>query len=96
MEKSDAKVILCRTKYEDALENLEVYHPRYIADMTSVFLKCQELETVKLQFFKAFLIALHRTLNVTQNPKYVQAFYSSKTFSVFFFPFQLSVFILTL
>lgn len=70
LELADSKVVKYRAKYENALGDLDVYHPQYIEDMTSVFNKCQDRETVKLQFFKSFFLSLHRTLDLTQDPKY--------------------------
>ena len=71
MEEADYKIYRRRLKYQDAVDEMMRYHPTYIRNMTSVFLKCQEMEKVKLQFYTAFLHSLQRTLDLSQNPKYV-------------------------
>lgn len=71
MEEADYKIYRRRLKYQDAVNEMLRYHPTYIRNMTSAFLKCQEMEKVKLQFYTAFLHSLQRTLDLSQNPKYV-------------------------
>lgn len=83
MEETDYKIYRRRLKYYDALNEMMRYHPKYIGNMTSAFLKCQELEKVKLQFYKAFLHSLQRTLDLTQNPKSV-SFRFNNVFFIFF------------
>ncbi|XP_055299804.1 protein kinase C and casein kinase substrate in neurons protein 2-like isoform X2 [Sitodiplosis mosellana] len=68
MEEADYKIYRRRLKYQDALDELMRYHPKYIRNMTSAFLKCQEMEKVELQFYKALLHSLQRTLDLSQNP----------------------------
>lgn len=88
MEETDYKIYRRRLKYQDALNEMMRYHPKYIRNMTSAFLKCQELEKVKLQFYKAFLHSLQHTLDLTQNTKSVSCF-----FCRFFFVIQVGFFV---
>lgn len=71
MEEADYKIYGRRLKYIDALDEMMRFYPKYERNMTSAFLKCQEMEKVKLQFYQTFLYSLHRTLDVSQNPKSV-------------------------
>lgn len=80
MEETDYKIYRRRLKYHDALNEMMRYHPKYIGNMTSAFLKCQEMEKVKLQFYKAFLHSLQRTLDLTQNPKSVSFRFNNVVF----------------
>lgn len=70
VQKTKDEVQKCREKYEQALQEINKYNPIYMEDMTSVFIKCQEMEEIRLRFFKDVLFSIHKTLNVTQNPKY--------------------------
>lgn len=69
MEEVDHKIFCCREKYEIALDKLIKHHTKYVRNMTSAFLKCQEMEKVKLQFYTTILKSMHRSLDVTQNTK---------------------------
>lgn len=69
VQKTKDEVQKCREKYEQALQEINKYNPIYMEDMTSVFIKCQELEETRLRFFKNVLFSIHKTLNVTQDPK---------------------------
>lgn len=71
VQKTKDEVQKCREKYEQALQEINKYNPIYIEDMTSVFVKCQEMEQTRLCFFKNVLFSIHKTLNVTQDPTYV-------------------------
>lgn len=71
VQKTKDEVQKCRDKYEQALQEINKYNPIYMEDMTSVFIKCQELEETRLRFFKNVLFSIHKTLNVTQDPKWV-------------------------
>lgn len=82
MEEADYKIYRCRLKYQDAVDEMMRYHPTYIRNMTSAFLKCQEMEKVKLQFYTAFLHSLQQTLDLSQNPKYVSLSHSFCTLTV--------------
>lgn len=70
VQKTKDEVQKCREKYEQALLEINKYNPIYIEDMTSVFIKCQEMEETRLRFFKNVLFSIHKTLNVTQDPRY--------------------------
>lgn len=74
MRKIEKAIIRHREKYQDALENLTAHYSDYIEKMMSAFSKCQEMEKVKLEFLKTFLVSLHATLNVTNDLKYVITF----------------------
>lgn len=71
VQKTKDEVQKSREKYEQALQEINKYNPIYIEDMTSVFIKCQEMEETRLRFFKNVLFSIHKTLNVTQDPRYV-------------------------
>lgn len=70
VQKTKDEVQKCREKYEQALQEINKYNPIYIEDMSSVFVKCQEMEETRLRFFKKLLFSIHKTLNVTQDPRY--------------------------
>lgn len=74
MRKIEMEIIRHREKYQDALENLTAHYSDYIKKMMSAFSKCQEMEKVKLEFLKTFLVSLHARLDVTKDLKYVIAF----------------------
>lgn len=78
VQKAKDEVSKCREKYEQALQEINKYNPIYIEDMSSVFVKCQEMEETRLRFFKKVLFSIHKTLNVTQDPTYVP--FQSKSF----------------
>lgn len=71
MEDADYKVMQRREKYAHALDDLTEHHLEYVEQMTSVFNKCQTNEQFKLQYFQAVLFSLHKTLDISQDPKYV-------------------------
>lgn len=62
MEKSHAK-------YEKSLHELDKYHPIYVHDMTTLFMKCQEMEAKRLSLFKTALFSVHKALNVIQDKR---------------------------
>lgn len=70
VQKTKDEVQKCREKYEQALQEINKYNPIYIEDMSSVFVKCQEMEETRLRFFKKVLFSIHKTLNVAQDPRY--------------------------
>ncbi|XP_055299778.1 protein kinase C and casein kinase substrate in neurons protein 2 isoform X2 [Sitodiplosis mosellana] len=74
VQKTKDEVQKCREKYEQALQEINKYNPIYIEDMTSVFVKCQEMEQTRLCFFKNVLFSIHKTLNVTQDPTLPQIY----------------------
>lgn len=69
VQKTKDEVQKSREKYEQALQEINKYNPIYMEDMTSVFIKCQELEETRLRFFKGILFDIHKSLNVSQDPK---------------------------
>jgi len=74
VQKTKDEVQKCREKYEQALQEINKYNPIYIEDMTSVFIKCQEMEETRLRFFKNVLFSIHKTLNVTKDPSLPQIY----------------------
>lgn len=58
-----------RQLYENALQNLNDYHPTYVHDMSTLFTKCQEMEAARLTLFKSALFSVHRALNVIQDQR---------------------------
>lgn len=69
VQKTKDEVQKGREKYDQALQEINKYNPIYMEDMTSVFVKCQELEETRLRFFKDVLFSIHKSLNVSQDPK---------------------------
>lgn len=69
VQKTKDEVQKSREKYEQAIQEINKYNPIYMEDMTSVFVKCQELEETRLRFFKDVLFSIHKSLNVSQDPK---------------------------
>lgn len=61
-----------REEYERALQELNHYKPIYKKNMISLFDKCQKMEEIRMRFFKRVLYSLHKTLDVTRYPEYVQ------------------------
>ncbi len=70
VQKTKDEVQKCREKYEQSLQEINKYNPVYMEDMTSVFIKCQEMEETRLRFFKEVLFKIHKSLNVSQDPRY--------------------------
>lgn len=68
VQKTKDEVQKARDKYEQALLEINKYNPIYMEDMTSVFIKCQEMEETRLRFFKDTLFSIHKSLNVSQDP----------------------------
>jgi protein kinase C and casein kinase substrate in neurons protein len=74
VQRSKDEVQKGREKYEQALSEINKYNPIYIEDMTSVFIKCQEMEETRLRFFKNVLFSVHKSLNVSQDPSLPQIY----------------------
>jgi translation initiation factor 2B subunit (eIF-2B alpha/beta/delta family) len=68
VQKTKDEVQRCKEKYEQSLAEINKYNSTYIEDMTTVFTKCQETEEVRLKFFKDTLFAIHKVLNLSDNP----------------------------
>ncbi|EAT46870.1 AAEL001979-PA [Aedes aegypti] len=64
----------CRERYDQALQEINKYNPVYIEDMTSVFIKCQEMEETRLRFFKNVLFSIHKCLNISEDPSLPQIY----------------------
>lgn len=58
-----------RAKYEEALNEVTQYNPRYIEDMREVFDKCQEMEARRLKFFKEAMFTLHKCINIAEKER---------------------------
>ena len=56
-------------KYTTALQDINNYNAKYMDDMTVVFDKCQEMESLRLLFFKDILFSIHKVLNISQYPE---------------------------
>lgn len=74
VQKTKDEVQKCREKYEQSLQEINKYNPVYMEDMTSVFIKCQEMEETRLRFFKEVLFKIHKSLNVSQDPSLPQIY----------------------
>lgn len=68
VQKTKDEVQKSREKYDQALGEINKYNSTYIEDMTSVFMKCQETEEIRLRFFKQVLFSIHKVLNLSDNP----------------------------
>lgn len=74
VQKTKDEVQKCREKYEQSLQEINKYNPVYMEDMTSVFIKCQEMEETRLRFFKEVLFKIHKSLNVSKDPSLPQIY----------------------
>ncbi|KAK9693176.1 Variant SH3 domain [Popillia japonica] len=74
VHKSKEEVQKNRDKYNQALQEINSYNPKYMEDMTVVFDKCQELEAERLQFIKDTLFHIHKHLNISQDPTLPQIY----------------------
>ncbi|XP_055635190.1 protein kinase C and casein kinase substrate in neurons protein 1 isoform X2 [Toxorhynchites rutilus septentrionalis] len=68
------EVSKCRDRYDQALQDINKYNPIYIEDMTSVFIKCQEMEETRLRFFKNVLFSIHTCLNISEDTSLPQIY----------------------
>ena len=78
VQKAKEEVQRTKEKYEAALQEINSYNPKYMEDMTEVFEKCQQMETQRLVFFKDVLFNIHKGVNISQDPMYVNSFFFSK------------------
>lgn len=69
-KKASDEVPKYRRKYEQALQEMNKYIPTVDEWMRSMFIKCQEMEEIRLRFFKKVLFSVQRKLNVTRSPEY--------------------------
>lgn len=74
VQKTKDEVQKAAEKYEQSLQEINKYNPVYMEDMTSVFLKCQEMEETRLRFFKSVLFAIHKSLNFSVDPQLPQIY----------------------
>ncbi|XP_071056806.1 protein kinase C and casein kinase substrate in neurons protein 1 isoform X3 [Onthophagus taurus] len=68
VQKTKEEVQKNRDKYNQALQEINSYNPKYMEDMTVVFDKCQEIEAQRLSFIKETLFDIHKHLNISQDP----------------------------
>ena len=78
VQKAKEEVQRTKEKYEAALQEINSYNPKYMEDMTEVFEKCQQMETQRLVFFKDVLFNIHKGVNISQDPMYVNSFFFFK------------------
>lgn len=74
VQKTKDEVQKSAEKYEQSLQEINKYNPVYMEDMTSVFIKCQEMEETRLRFFKTVLFAIHSSLNFSKDPNLPQIY----------------------
>lgn len=74
VQKTKDEVQKAAEKYEQSLQEINKYNPIYMEDMTSVFIKCQEMEETRLRFFKNVLFAIHKSLNFSKDPQLPQIY----------------------
>ncbi|XP_055681620.1 protein kinase C and casein kinase substrate in neurons protein 1 isoform X2 [Lutzomyia longipalpis] len=74
VQRTKDEVQKCREKYEQSLSEINKYNPVYIEDMTSVFEKCQQMEETRLRFIKQVLFAIHKSLNISEEPSLPQIY----------------------
>ncbi|KAK9870901.1 hypothetical protein WA026_009858 [Henosepilachna vigintioctopunctata] len=74
VQKSKEEVQRCKEKYEVALQEINLYNPKYMEDMTGEFEKCQEMEAQRLKFIKTVLFEIHKYLNISQDPSLAQIY----------------------
>lgn len=74
VQKTKDEVQKAAEKYEQSLQEINKYNPVYMEDMTSVFIKCQEMEETRLRFFKSVLFDIHRSLNFSKDPTLPQIY----------------------
>lgn len=67
VQKSKEEVQKGKEKYEAALSELNSYNPKYMEEMTTVFVKCQEMEAERLKFFKEVLFGVQKGLNISED-----------------------------
>lgn len=67
VDKYKKDVEVAKSKYKQALEDLNGYNSRYIEDMKQVFSKCEAFEKQRLDFFIEKFLKFHNYLNVAQS-----------------------------
>ncbi|KAM6951368.1 protein kinase C and casein kinase substrate in neurons protein 1-like [Aplochiton taeniatus] len=74
-EKATEEKIKIRERYENVLEDVTSYTPRYMEEMEAVFDQSQEEERKRISFLKQAFLSIHRHLDITNNDS-VKAVYS--------------------
>ena len=64
VEKAKKECEVTKSKYRQALDELNAYNSRYIEDMKNVYAKCDQFEHERLDFFVQKFIKLHSHLNI--------------------------------
>ena len=60
-----------KKKYEEKLQRIGPINSSYEGEMTKVFDKCQRMEERKLQFVQNMMVEYHKSINVTDDTRYV-------------------------
>lgn len=60
---------LMKTRYQEALEDLEKLKPTYVTEMNNVFASAQDFETKRLEFFKDILAKLTENLQLSKTDR---------------------------
>lgn len=58
-----------RSRYENVLEEVNRYAPRYMEEMESIFDQSQEEERKRIAFLKQTFLSIHKHLDVTTNDR---------------------------
>jgi protein kinase C and casein kinase substrate in neurons protein len=66
VEKHKKECEINKSKYKQALEDLNQYNSHYIEDMNNVYKKCDSFEKDRLEFFIQKFLKLHGHLNITE------------------------------
>lgn len=64
MEKYKKEVEISKSKYKQALDDLNSFNARYIEDMNNVYKKCDAFEKERLDFFVQKFVKLQNHLNI--------------------------------
>lgn len=64
VEKYKKEVEITKNKYKQALDDLNAYNSRYIEDMNTVYKKCDQFESQRIEFFIEKFLKLHSHLNL--------------------------------
>ncbi|GAU98838.1 hypothetical protein RvY_09928 [Ramazzottius varieornatus] len=67
LSKLSAQKQSARGNYEDALRDLNAYNARYMEDMKEVYMRCQDMENKRLEFFKDRLLAMHQSVDLSND-----------------------------
>jgi len=74
VQKCQDAVKKSKEQYELALLDITNYNSRYQEDMTDVFERCQRKEAQRLQTIKDTMFAIHKCLNISEDPALPQIY----------------------